>query len=130
MNCPHCRGELPDRRPVKESGRSRLCGHHGEMDLDSGQLRSLVANAMEYAATRRRMAQALSALELYREVAERMAFDPAFARHVLSYDGNGGWRWFPGATRAARIAELKDRLARGESREGDMAYYLDLAWRN
>lgn len=130
MNCPHCRGEIPAYRPVRESDRCRLYGHHGEMDLDSRQLRSLVANAMEYARMRRRMAQALSALELYREVAERMSFDPDFASHVLSYDGQGGWRWFPGATRAAKIAELKARLARGESRENDLSYYLDLAWKN
>jgi len=54
------------------------------MDLDFRQLRSLVDNAMEYARMRRRMAQALSALELYREVPERMSFDPDFASQVLS----------------------------------------------
>jgi len=129
MNCPYCRGQLPERRLPPSPDRCRLHGHHGEMELDSRQFAALVANAVEYGSKRRRLAQALNALEFYREIAERMEFDPAFARHVLAYDGQDGWSWFPGATKAARIAEMKARLARGEARENDLSNSLDLAMR-
>lgn len=126
MICPHCRGEVPVHRSVTGPDRCRLHGHHGEIEMDSRQLAALVANAVEYGKKRRKLVQALNALGLYREVAERMEHDPAFADHVLSYDGDGGRRFFPGATKAARLAQFKNRVRSGDVREGDLLHYIEI----
>ena len=126
MNCPHCQKQLPAPRPVSNPKRAKIFGHHGEMDLDMAMLKAMAANAREHVKNRRETERMLDALRFYNEVVERMEFEPAFARHVLSYDGDGGERFFPGATRRAKIAELKARVARGQVRENDLSYYLDL----
>lgn len=99
MNYPHCRGELPAHRPINSEGRCKVFGHHGELDLDLEHLHAMAAFAREYLAHARKIQNAASTLELYAEVAQRMEYDPAFARHVLSYDGHDGWRWFPARQR-------------------------------
>jgi len=127
MNCPHCRGELPAHRPTPRPGRYKLYGHHGEMDVDAGLLGFMVDRALENIRHRREMLDALDILRHYREVAERMEYDPAFASHVLCYDGQDGWRWFPGAARAARRAEIKERLVCGQARKDDLVNYMELS---
>lgn len=126
MNCPHCQGKLPAHKPVSNKKRCKVFGHHGEMDLDHGQLHDMAAFARQYLTHARKIQDARKVLELYSEVAQRMEYDPAFARHVLSYDGHGGWRWFPGATKAALSAEIKGRFARGQARPDDLERYIGL----
>lgn len=126
MHCPHCHGRLTGRTPAPNPGRNALHAHHGVIDLDADLLRALVANAREYLRHRGAIQKALSTLQRYREVVERLEFDPAFATHVLAYDGDGGRRFFPGATRAARLARLKERIASGDVREDDLARYIEL----
>lgn len=126
MHCPHCQGLLPAHRPVTDPRRCKLYGHHGEMELDAGMLKAMASHVMEYLAHRRKIETLLGSLEIYKEVVERMEHDPAFANHVLSYDGHGGRHFFPGATRAARLAELKSRVARGDVREDDLLRYIEL----
>ena len=126
MHCPHCQGRLPVHRPVTDPGRLKLYGHHGEMELDAGQLKAMAQCAMEHLADKSRIKDLLGALAVYKEVIERMEHDGAFARHVLSYDGDGGRRFFPGATKAAKLAEFKNRIAMGGAREDDLLRYIEL----
>lgn len=126
MHCPHCQGRLPAHRPVTDPRRLKLYAHHGEMELDSGLLQAMSRAAMEHMLQQDRIRQVLATLETYKEVVARMEHDPAFARHVLSYDGDGGARFFPGATRAARLAEFKNRITRGDVGEDDLLRYIEL----
>ncbi|WP_243358419.1 hypothetical protein [Fundidesulfovibrio terrae] len=126
MHCPHCQGRLPAHKPVTNPRRVKLYGHHGEMELDAGLLKAMAENSMKHLSNRRKRDGILATLEVYKEVVSRMEHDPAFARHVLSYDGNGGARFFPGATKAARLAEFKGRIARGDLREDDLLRYIEL----
>lgn len=126
MHCPHCQGRLPAHRPVTDPSRYKLYAQHGEMELDAGRFKALVNHAREHILARRATAAMLRKLEAYVEVVERLEYDPAFASHLLDYDGDGGRRLFPGSTRAARLAELKGRLAKGQAREDDLLRYIRL----
>ncbi|KAF0232451.1 MAG: hypothetical protein FD177_2536 [Desulfovibrionaceae bacterium] len=129
MICPHCQGHVQPHRPVSKPGHYKLYGHHGEMVLDAQMLKAMAAHAEAHLQNRREIAETLEALRFYREVVERMEFESAFAHHVLSYDGEGGTRFFPGATKRAKLAALKARIAAGQVRENDLQHYLELMWR-
>ncbi|GFK93607.1 hypothetical protein NNJEOMEG_01441 [Fundidesulfovibrio magnetotacticus] len=126
MHCPHCRAELSQFKPVTDPRRVKLHAHHGAMDLDAEQLHSLARTAMAHLGLRRRMLEAVGALEHYREIVERMELDPYFCEHVLAFDGDGGAGLFPGAARRARLSHLKERVRQGRAREGDLMRYLEL----
>lgn len=126
MHCPHCHGRLPAPRPVNKSGRFKVCAHHGKMDLDTSQLAAMAENAMAHLTNRNRIQEILGRLGVYEEVMQRMEHDPAFARHVLSCDGDGGRRFFPGSTKAARLAEFRKRVRSGDVREGDLLRYIEI----
>ena len=128
MNCPHCQGKLPDPHGRPGPKRYRINAHHGHIELDQGQMCRLIENAEAYLCGKRELDQALGAARLYREVAERLEYDKDFARHVFAYDGADGSRLFPGATRAAKVAELRERFASRRAQDGDLLRYLELTW--
>lgn len=126
MRCPHCQGRLPAHRPVSDPKRYRIYGHHGWMELDSERFKALLDNAEAFVAHRRKITGALETLQIYKEIVSRLESDPAFARHIFSYDGDGGGRFFPGAARAAELAGMKARGREGKAREGDLLRYIQL----
>jgi len=130
MQCPHCQGQLPAHRPVTDPKRYRIYGHHGWVEMDSDRLKALLANAEAFLALRRKIVSSLKTLQVYREVVNRLESDPGFARHVFSYDGDDGRRFFSGAARAAELAGIKARGREGKAREGDLLRYIQLMMDN